>query len=43
MQENKPIQSEEEVKPPNIDQPLNTPSTDEPILPAAETTTEVPL
>jgi hypothetical protein len=43
MEENKPIHNEEEVKPPNNpqdavhEQQLNTPSTDEPITPAAET------
>ena len=41
MEENKPILNEEEVKPPNNDQQLNTPSSEEPIVPAAETTTEV--
>ena len=47
MEENKPIQNEEEVKPPNNpqdavqEQQLNNPSTDEPIVPAAETTSEV--
>ena len=47
MEENKPIHNEEEVKPPNNpkdavhEQPLNTPSTDEPIVPATETTSEV--
>ena len=47
MKENKPIQNEEEVKPPNNpqdavhDQLLNSPSTNEPIVPAAETTPEV--
>ena len=40
MEENKPIHNEEGVKPPNNEQLLNTPSTDEPIVPAAETTSE---
>ena len=37
MEENKTIQNEEEVKPPNNEQLLNNPSTDEPIAPAGET------
>ena len=41
MGENKPNNIPEENKPNNNEQPLNNPSTDEPILPAAETTTEV--
>ena len=41
MEENKPINNEEEVKPPNNEQQLNIPSTDEPIVPATETTSEV--
>ena len=52
MEENKPIHNEEfeqseippssgKVKPPNNEQPLNTPSTDEPIAATAETTSEV--
>ena len=41
MEENKPIHNQEEVKPPNYEQQLNNPSTDEPIVPAAETTSEV--
>ncbi len=47
MEENKPINNEEEVKPPNNpqdavhEQPLNTPSTEETIVPATETTSEV--
>ena len=46
MEENKPIQNEEAVKPPNNpqdavhEQLLNNPSTDETIVPAAETTSE---
>ena len=41
MKENKPIHNEEEVKQSNNEQQLNTPSSDEIIVPAAETTTEV--
>ena len=47
MEENKPIQNEEEVKPPNNpqdavhEQQLNNLSTDEPIVAAAETTSEI--
>ena len=39
MEENKPITTPEDAKPPNNEQPLNTPSTDETIVPA-ETTLE---
>ena len=41
MEENKPINNEEEVKPPYNEQQLNTPSIDELIVPATETTSEV--
>ena len=47
MKENKPIQNEEEVKPPNNpqdavhEQLLNSPSTNDSIVHAAETTPEV--
>ncbi|MBY0477202.1 MAG: hypothetical protein K2Q24_06125 [Chitinophagaceae bacterium] len=37
MEQNKPIYNEEEIKPPNNEQQLNNPSTDEPLVPAAET------
>ncbi len=37
MEENKPIHNEEDVKPPNNEPKLNTSSTDEPIVPVAET------
>jgi len=40
MEENKPIQNEEEAKLPNNEQQLNKPSTDEFIAPAAETINE---
>ena len=41
MEENKHIQNEEEVKPPNNEQPLKNTSTDEPIVPVTETNSEV--
>jgi hypothetical protein len=41
MEENKAIHNEEEVKPPNNEQKLNNLSTDEPIVPVTETTSEV--
>ncbi len=41
MEQNKPIHNEEEVKPPNNEQQLNNPSTNEPIVPVTETTSEV--
>jgi hypothetical protein len=37
MEENKPIYNEEGIKPPNDEQQLNSPSTDETIVPVAET------
>ena len=37
MEQNKPIHNEEEVKPPNNEQQLNTASTEESIVPTAET------
>ena len=43
MEENKSINNEEQAKPSNNEQQLNTPSTDEPIVPAAETITEAVL
>ena len=41
MEDNKPINSPEEGMLPNNEQQLNNPSTGEPIVPAAETTSEV--
>ena len=41
MEENKLNNIPEEAKPPNSEQLLNTPSTDEPFVPATETTSEV--
>ena len=40
MEQNKPIHNEEEVKPPNNEQQLINPTTDETIVPAAETIPE---
>ncbi|MBP6687161.1 MAG: hypothetical protein KA160_04815 [Lacibacter sp.] len=37
MEDNKPIHNEEELKPPNNEQPLNSSSTDETIAPVVET------